>query len=276
MRKKRQSGGSLLLISNFKFRISAFTLVELLVVVAVISVLAAILMPSLNRVREHARGVMCMSRLSGIGVACAGYTANNRGIFPPSHDPYDLFDDRLNVGNYPQPGYAYPWHIHLWSYHENFDTYICPASPLQQAAEAKLNPWVAWWITRPAFGNYVYKGGTNPNYLRSGYGYNNFIGGWAFSTPAYTPKKISNVSSKAGLFGDSWLRNLQYDVVAPFGRAFGGAHIISNGSWLSTADARHGGNVHVGFVDGHVAKVPEYDAWWEGPGNGSGTVWRIE
>jgi len=62
----------------------AFTLVELLVVIGIISVLVAILMPALNRVRAHAISTQCMSNLRQIGQVCQMYAAENKGFFPPS------------------------------------------------------------------------------------------------------------------------------------------------------------------------------------------------
>src|SRR5438045_9486386 len=52
-----------------KFRRGAFTLVELLVVIAMIAVLAALLLPTVARAREAARQVMCLSNLRHLGGA---------------------------------------------------------------------------------------------------------------------------------------------------------------------------------------------------------------
>jgi prepilin-type processing-associated H-X9-DG protein/prepilin-type N-terminal cleavage/methylation domain-containing protein len=59
----------------------AFTLVELLVVVGIISVLIAVLMPALSRAREHANRVKCAANLRTMGQALALYT-HQYGCYP--------------------------------------------------------------------------------------------------------------------------------------------------------------------------------------------------
>lgn len=59
-----------------------FTLIELLTVIAIIGILAAILIPVVNRVREQARRSMCASNLRQCGSALYLYANDNNGWLP--------------------------------------------------------------------------------------------------------------------------------------------------------------------------------------------------
>lgn len=60
-----------------------FTLVELLVVMAVVSLLAGMLLPALARARERARVVQAHAELYGIGLALQMYSDDHAGRVPP-------------------------------------------------------------------------------------------------------------------------------------------------------------------------------------------------
>ena len=61
---------------------AGFSLMELLIVMALIAILAGILTPSLRSAREAARRLSCMSNLSQMGKALAGYTGDYGLYFP--------------------------------------------------------------------------------------------------------------------------------------------------------------------------------------------------
>lgn len=63
-------------------RRKAFTLIEILVVVAIIALLVAVLLPALSRARALARSSMCLSNLRQIGLAVHEYAIQNADIVP--------------------------------------------------------------------------------------------------------------------------------------------------------------------------------------------------
>jgi prepilin-type N-terminal cleavage/methylation domain-containing protein len=60
----------------------AFTLIELLTVIAIIGILVAILFPVMVRVRAAADSAQCLSQLAQIGTAIGGYTNDHDGTLP--------------------------------------------------------------------------------------------------------------------------------------------------------------------------------------------------
>jgi prepilin-type N-terminal cleavage/methylation domain-containing protein/prepilin-type processing-associated H-X9-DG protein len=70
----------------------AFTLVELLVVLAIIAILAALLFPAVTRAKESGRGAACISNLRQIGVALQVYVDENQQRLPVMRDRASVVD----------------------------------------------------------------------------------------------------------------------------------------------------------------------------------------
>lgn len=69
-------------------RDGAFTLLELLVVIAVIALLTAILLPGLAAARDSARTAACLSNLRQAFLSCRMYADENKGLGPALGQPY--------------------------------------------------------------------------------------------------------------------------------------------------------------------------------------------
>ena len=81
--------------------IKAFTLIELLIVIAIIALLAALLLPALNEARESGRTTVCINNLRQLGIAFASYADTYDGHFPRN---YPGVGTQPWIGNATVPG----------------------------------------------------------------------------------------------------------------------------------------------------------------------------
>ncbi len=112
-----------------------FSLVELLVVVAVIALLAALLLPAVGGVKQRARDVSCLNHLRQWGLATQLYAAGHQDYLPPEGTP-NPDASATNQGWYIQ----LPRELGLPRYHDQpwrtnaaaepgRTVWLCPANP---------------------------------------------------------------------------------------------------------------------------------------------------
>lgn len=98
-----------------------FTLIEMLVVIAIIALLAALLFPSFQKVRENARRTTCQSNLKQLGLALVQYTQDSDDMMPPG--AYST-DSVLTV----------TWRQLVFPFIRSEAVFACPSNPYSDAA----------------------------------------------------------------------------------------------------------------------------------------------
>lgn len=103
----------------------AFTLIELLIVVAIISILASILFPVFARARENARRASCLSNLKQMGLGLRMYTQDFDERMPPAYV-------KVTDSNWKYPNGSTEstraWYLLIYPYVKNYQVYTCPSA----------------------------------------------------------------------------------------------------------------------------------------------------
>jgi len=129
-------------------RRAGFTLVELLVAIAIIAMLAAMLLPSLSKAKSKGKRLACVNNLKQLSFAQQMYLADNNGRLPdnwPAKAQPALGTNLWVEGDMTVPadatnqvpiqkGELYPYAGHTGVYH-------CPADPSQVAGTARVRSY---------------------------------------------------------------------------------------------------------------------------------------
>lgn len=102
-------------------RRGAFTLIEILVVIAIIALLVAILFPVFSRTRENARRASCLSNLKQIGLGIAQYVQDFDETYP-----IDAGND--DSGNWGTVYSGLSWVGKVEPYVQSHQLFICPSA----------------------------------------------------------------------------------------------------------------------------------------------------
>jgi len=245
-------------IGNRKSTREAFTLIELVVVIAVMALLMGILMPALAAARSSSRALACKSNLRQLLIASIGYATENDGFYVPAAS--DIWD---NAG-------LYRWHGRRDTLDEPFDPLRGPLAGYLAGGRAKECPGKVDFVKGQAWK-------TNFEQGCGGYGYNmTYIGSRIWQNGVHTTQtwkdayalttRMTEIAAPGQtlMFADTAMANdrrsfIEYSFAEPPFTVYSGRPVTE--FYMSpSVHFRHGnlpagrqGLSNIGWADGHIA-----------------------
>lgn len=217
----------------------AFTLVELLTVIAIVAVLAGLTLSGLGQIRASARTSKCTNNLRQIGAAFQLYAADNRGLYPAAR-----YRESAAAANKNPSGDNWQREI------SRYLTLDSSVGDIKKAGEAinvahcpsydRLFPDLAALIDTP--------------YKAAGYGMNVNISGVPVNSAYDTRFPVATISTPAAtvLVGDS--ADYHIDIKGATWPLDPNNPNRPDG-YASGAPTRHEGSANYLFCDGHVVRL---------------------
>lgn len=216
---------------------TAFGLIEMLVVIALLGVLLALMLPTFSGVRERSRTADCVANLRQISVAVYLYAGDHQGMYPPNRTNRLFYDDKNTAGVHWQDQLAS--HLPSFTYKNLSPTSrtFRDAAPFWCPADLKrkeVHPWQSYGV----------------NVLRGG--------GGASDSVELKPVNLRMAAepnpSQCLYLADATRPDLSTSNIGtktwPFGKNT--LEVVPDGPTNVSIDFRHGGKANVLFVDGHV------------------------
>jgi prepilin-type N-terminal cleavage/methylation domain-containing protein/prepilin-type processing-associated H-X9-DG protein len=230
---------------------TGFTLIEMLVVIAIIALLATLLVPATGKVLGKAQRTKCASQLRQFHQAAVMYATDHEGRLPAVADEKG-FNWAGYRGKYEWPG---TWPFALASYlgyeqfqlgerldEDQFGTiFLCP-SYLKSAPYTLFQKGKNFELDRGLLGGYGMNRRLPPN--------EDLGGNWVAEYTARNLLQSDNASSRL-LFADGWGANGDLGTRFDFNN-YGGA-----GFQYRVDVTRHDGGANLCYLDGHVQFMRE-------------------
>ena len=212
-----------------------FTLIEVMVVVAILALLLGILLPSLWRAQEITRATLCLTNLHGMGRALNAYTFEHDG-----HYPLAYYSERIG-----RVRYTYCWDI---THIRDWDT-----------GEQKLAAGILWQGKKlfqiqqcPSFkgsSNWLDDPFTGYNYNTSYLGYNEKPRPGGLAPVTMTIYDVENMAETAAFGDGQYASGANKFMRAPWRDAPWDTFV---GRSAGTQGYRHLGKTNVCWADGHA------------------------